>query len=234
LKLFAKKIFIILICLFIIFSTVNCGPEKDPNKVVLWTGMNTDEELNMLRELGKEFQSSTGIKVEVIQIPFNDLQTKFQIAAPANQGPDLITSPQDQIGIFAAAQLISPLDEHVDNIKEEFLSVSIEGASCDNKLYAIPLTVETLALIYNKDMIAEPPSTMEDIFEKSVDLTEKQGNTFVKYGFLLELTNFFFSISSLFRKGSYGIRKKYGRNNKSQRSRRYQRCRFRGSYKTDL
>ena len=188
------KVSLVLFALvLILFSTVNCGPEEDPNTVVLWTGMTTDEEISMLNELGDDFYKKEGIKVEVVQIPFYDLQTKFQIAAPAGQGPDLITSPQDQIGIFAAAELISSLDDYnLGDIKDDFLPVSIEGASCNNKLYAIPLTVETLALIYNKDIISEPPSTMEDIFEVSMGLTEKEGTSFTKYGFLVELTNFFY------------------------------------------
>jgi maltose-binding protein MalE len=136
----------------ILFILIGCGTEKEENKIVIWTGMNTEKELKMMNELGKEFEKNTGVKVDIIPIPFGDLQNKFQIAAPARQGPDLITGPQDWVGIFAAANLVSPMETYVNKEEQKkFMPVSIEGATYENKLYAIPLSFESVALIYNTE-----------------------------------------------------------------------------------
>jgi len=186
----------IYLLILIILFLVGCAQKENKNKIVLWTGMNTDKELEMLHNMGKEFENTTGIKVDIIPIPFSDLQNKFQIAAPAKQGPDLITGPQDWAGIFAAAKLISPLEEYVpEEEQKKFVSVSIEGASYENTLYAIPLSFECVALIYNKDFVSKPPSTMEELIKEAKNLTITTGEgdkkKYERYGFLVTPNDFF-------------------------------------------
>lgn len=200
-----NKICIFSLILIILFIS-GCQQQKDPNKIVMWTGMYTDNELKMLREMGTEFEKLKGVKVEVIEIPFSDLQNKFQIAAPAGQGPDLVTGPQDWVGIFAAANLISPLDEYINNDeKNTFMPMSIESASYNNKLFAIPLSMEAMALIYNKDMIPSPPATMEALFDEAKKRTiiNEKTKIYEQYGFLIEINNFYPAFPLFSGRGAY-------------------------------
>mgnify|MGYP002348874562 CR=1 FL=1 len=180
----------------ILFILPGCGPEQKENKIVIWTGMNTEKELKMMAELGQEFEKNTGVKVDIIPIPFGDLQNKFQIAAPAKQGPDLITGPQDWVGIFAAANLISPMEDHVNKEEQKnFMPVSIEGATYENKLFAIPLSFESVALIYNTEIMSKPPSTMEELLKEAKKLTITKGEgdrkTYEQYGMLVTPNDMF-------------------------------------------
>ena len=191
-----NRYIILLLLSSILFILIGCGTEKKENKIVIWTGMNTKKEIDMMNELGKEFEKNSGVKVDIISIPFGDLQNKFQIAAPAKQGPDLITGPQDWVGIFAAANLISPLETYVNKEEQKkFVPISIEGATYIDKLYAIPLSFESVALIYNTEIINKPPSTMEELLKeaKNLTITEGEGDSkkYKRYGFLAALNDMF-------------------------------------------
>ncbi len=63
--------------------------------------------------------------------------------------------PNDQLGGAVVQGLLSPLS--VDQAKQDaFTPASINAFRMDNALYGIPKAVETLVLIYNKDLIDKP------------------------------------------------------------------------------
>lgn len=170
----------------------SCGGETGPEPdLVMWTGMG-GEELEVLKDLTREFNEETGLYVSIINVPFNELKIKYQIAAPAGQGPDLITGPQDWIGFLATADLIDSLGPTEFTAKQQamFNPVALENMRYNGQIYGMPFFLETLAIIYNPDLVEYEPQSMEELLQVASEFNDPDEG---KYGFFFEITNFYFS-----------------------------------------
>jgi arabinogalactan oligomer / maltooligosaccharide transport system substrate-binding protein len=63
-----------------------------------------------------------------------------------------------------------PLD--LGNLEQNFDPVAIEAFTYNGQLYGVPYAVESVALIYNRDLVPEPPQTWEELKEIARDLQE--------------------------------------------------------------
>ena len=152
--------------------------------IVVWTGW--QNEASVLTELAKEFTEITGTQVKVVNVSFVDLKNKFQLAAPAFVGPDIITGPNDWIGPFAIANLIQPVSFVSDQY--EILPVGLKSMGYKNLIFGFPLFMEGVAFIYNKSLIPAPPLTMGDAIKMSKDFRSKD-----QYGLVFDISNFYFT-----------------------------------------
>lgn len=152
-------------------------------------------------EIIKAFQDANPtITVKRTHYETEALRSNFQNAVLANEGPQIISGPDDNIGVFGTAQTILPLDNFV---KPELLSSldkkALDGEKMGGKLYGIPYRIgNCLALLYNKKLVANPPKTMDELVTMAKGLT-KDGN----YGFAYNLTEPFFFVPYL---GAYNGR----------------------------
>lgn len=179
--------------LFIIFFAASCKQtDQNKNQLIIWTDMN---EMNSLDIATKRFTDKTGVQVKIVRVPFLELRTKFQVAAPVRQGPDLITGPHNWIGPFATAKLISSFNLPEEE-RKKFLNVSLKVMSFDGKPYGLPLSVETMGLIYNKKFIKDPPKTMKELIETAQSLTKGDFS-----GFLFDNKDFYLAWAIF---GGYG------------------------------
>ena len=126
------------------------------------------------------------------KIPFVELRVKFQIAAPAGQGPDIITGPQDWIGAFAAADLIDNLKENEFSPQElkQYNQVGLQNLIYEGKLYGIPSQIETIVVMGNKALMKSEPATMDELLAQAAAFN---GSCPGKYGFFYDVNNLYFS-----------------------------------------
>ena len=143
-------------------TTTTTTTQQKVETVVIWHAMGPDE-LKVFQDLASEFE----IEHPNIQIKFEkkaDLETSLKAAIPAGQGPDLFIWAHDWIGKFAEAGMLEPIDEYVTkDILDKFSPVAQKAIEYDGHYYAMPFAAETVALIYNKKMVTEPPKTFEDM-----------------------------------------------------------------------
>lgn len=127
----------------------------EEGKLVIW--INGDKGYNGLAEVGKKFEKDTGIKVTV-EHP-DKLEEKFPQVAATGDGPDIIFWAHDRFGGYAQSGLLA-----------EITPDKAFGTSCirlrdavryNGKLIAYPIAVEALSLIYNKDLLPNPPKPEE-------------------------------------------------------------------------
>ncbi|MFK9842693.1 extracellular solute-binding protein, partial [Escherichia coli] len=77
----------------------------------------------------------------------------------------------------------------VDQAKQDaFTPASINAFRMDNALYGIPKAVETLVLIYNKDLIDKPLDSLQAWLDYSK--TQREQN---KYGLLAKFDQIYYS-----------------------------------------
>lgn len=129
-------------------------------KLVIW--INGDKGYNGLAEVGKKFEADTGIPV-LVEHP-DKLEEKFPQVAATGDGPDIIFWAHDRFGGYAQAGLLAELHPSPD-FKEKFADFVWDAQTYNGKVISYPVAIESLSLIYNKDLIKSPPRTWEEIRE---------------------------------------------------------------------
>ncbi len=129
-------------------------------------------------------------------IPYAEFRDKIAASVPAGVGPDVVTLFYGwQVAWIDAGYLVPlPEDEFPIRMVEEQFSPMVRASIWDGKLWTLPTAVRTLALFYNKDLMAQagldpesPPRTLDELREMAVQCTQRddQGN-FLVQGFVVE------------------------------------------------
>lgn len=153
-----------------------------PVTITWWDTSNATNEAPTYQALVKEFEKANpDIKVDYVNVPFDQAQNKFDTAAGAKGAPDVLRSEVGWTPAFAKKSFFLPLDgtEALAD-QDKFQPSLIEQAKYDGKTYGVPLVTDTLALVYNKDLfkqagINEPPATWDDLKKAAATIKDKAG-----------------------------------------------------------
>ncbi|MGR5092261.1 maltose/maltodextrin ABC transporter substrate-binding protein MalE [Vibrio maritimus] len=129
-------------------------------ELLIW--INSDKGYEGLAEVGRQFEEDTGIKVSV-QFP-ESLEARFQQMAATGDGPDIIFWAHDRFGGYAESGLLLEVNPSKE-FQEKLVDFSWDAVNYKGKLIGYPLAIEAISLIYNKDLLPEPPSTWEELPE---------------------------------------------------------------------
>jgi arabinogalactan oligomer/maltooligosaccharide transport system substrate-binding protein len=151
-----------------------------------------------MEALAKGFTEKYGVPVKVDEVGGGDQINKLINDGPAGVGADVVIFPHDNLGKAVAAGLLLPNDYFEDVTKAENSEASVKAFTFDGVLYGYPRSVETYALFYNKDLIANPPKTFDEVKEFA-----KTFNGDGKYALMWEISNFYFAYSFLATPGGY-------------------------------
>ena len=176
----------------LVASAVLASMAMAQSKITVWTtlGNASASELVWLKDLAAKFEKGSGTKVEIVEVPFGDMQQKFILGAPQGQAADLmVTVPHDWVGAMAAAGVLEPMKKYAtEGYLSTLANTSIDAFSFKGQLFGLPAFAEAVALIYNKKLVPNPPKNWDEFLKIAQDNTK--GNTF---GFLYELSNAYFS-----------------------------------------
>lgn len=181
-----KKIISLLLVLILAFSLVACSTEdaNDGNvELVIWEQMPNDADL-LFDEIAEEFMAANpNITISRTHYETEQLRTNFQSAALAGEGPDLVYGPSDNVGIFMVSELIQPITNVVSlDYLEQFAANALEDGKVDGQYWELPDVIgNQIAMLYNKDMVAEAPKTWEELVEVTAEFQDPANG---KYGFL--------------------------------------------------
>lgn len=124
----------------------------------VWIG--ADKGYNGLAEVGKKFEAETGVKV-LVEHP-SKLEDLFPQMASTGDGPDIIIFANDRFGGYAQAGLLAEVQPSAE-FKAKLSDIGWKANKYNGKLIAYPIAIESLSLIYNKDLVPTPPKTWEEI-----------------------------------------------------------------------
>lgn len=167
--------------------------EIEEGKLVVW--INGDKGYNGLQEVGDWFTEETGIPVEVAHP--DSATDKFQQAAATGNGPDIFIWAHDRLGEWAQSGLIAELSPS-QSVRDANYDFTWDAVTVDGKVYGYPMAVESIGLIYNKDLVPQPPKTFEEIPALDKKLAE-QG----KKAILWDYNNTYFTWPLLAANGGY-------------------------------
>jgi arabinogalactan oligomer / maltooligosaccharide transport system substrate-binding protein len=86
----------------------------------------------------------------------DDPSNALAVAIPAGEGPDIMGWANDAIGTQALKGTIVPLDTYgitQDFLKSTYVPSAVAGVSYQGKIWALPESVEAIALVYNKKLV---------------------------------------------------------------------------------
>lgn len=147
---------------------VPAATEEAPAEVIEVTfwhayGTGSAEEIALAQLLEQAAVDLPQYKINVLQVPFNDIFNKYDTDVAAGGGPDMFIAPNDNLGGQARAGTIMDITDLVAGKLGDFSELSQGGMMYDGKMYGIPESLKAVVFWYNTDMLAEPPATTDDL-----------------------------------------------------------------------
>ncbi|MFN3416264.1 MAG: maltose/maltodextrin ABC transporter substrate-binding protein MalE [Caldimonas sp.] len=170
----------------------------EPGKLLIW--INGDKGYNGLQKVGDEFEKKTGVKVTV-EHP-EDAPGKFQQAAAAGKGPDIWIWAHDRVGEWIQGGLLQPVSPS-KKIIDDIDPLAWKAFNIGGRTWGYPISIEAVALIYNKDLVPTPPKSFEEVIALDKKLSA-QG----KKAILWDYNNTYFTWPLLAANGGYAFKQK--------------------------
>jgi arabinogalactan oligomer / maltooligosaccharide transport system substrate-binding protein len=144
------------------------GGAKAPatqTEVTFWHayGTGSAEEVALGKVLAQAAIDMPQYKINVLQVPFNDIYNKYRTDVAAGGGPDMFIAPNDSLGDDARAGLIADITELAKGKLGDYTPLSVDGMSVEGKLYGIPESMKAVVFWYNTSLLAKPPATTDEL-----------------------------------------------------------------------
>ena len=146
----------------------------EDDRLTIWMGDNKGQE--GIKAVAEQFTDDTGIEVEIV-FPDN-LTDRFQQAAGSGQGPDIVIWAHDRMGEWAQSGLLKRVSPS-DDFRDDFFDFTWDAALWNGDNYGYPISVESLGLIYNKDLVDEAPKSFAELIELDAELAEQDKKAFL-------------------------------------------------------
>jgi arabinogalactan oligomer / maltooligosaccharide transport system substrate-binding protein len=175
----------------LIAGTAACGSDDDKTNtpaaepegtVTWWDTSDATNEAPVFKELIAKFEAANPkIKINYVNVPFSEARDKFKTAAQSGAGaPDVMRAEVAWTPEFASLGYLQPLDGTPALDKaEDYLAGPVGSTKYNGKTYAIPQVTDTLAVLYNKKLLADAgvanaPTTMAELKDAGLKLKAKK------------------------------------------------------------
>jgi maltose/maltodextrin transport system substrate-binding protein len=142
-----------------LLATLAAHAQASP-RLLVW--INGDKGYNGLQKVGDAFTAKSGVPV-VVQHP-EGAPDKFQSAAAAGKGPDIMCWPHDRVGEWAKGGLIVPIRPG-RALRERIDESAWQAFRYRGQTWGYPIAIEAVGLIVNRALVPEPPTSFEQIIE---------------------------------------------------------------------
>jgi len=142
-----------------------------------------DSRIKAMDILIENFEAANpDITVKQTTFPFADYQTKVAAAVSSGTGPDVVQLYYGWLDKFQKGGLLQPLSQDVfphEQLQTDFFPV-IDAMKREGEYYGLPTAVRSLALFYNKDILAQagveaPPETLDELVDIAIKTTQRDG-----------------------------------------------------------
>lgn len=166
-----------------------CGGDSDsgdkaggPVTLTWWDTSNATNEAPTYKAMIAEFEkANTGIKVDYVNVPFDQAQNKFQTAAGSKGAPDIIRAEVGWTASWAKSQFLAPLDG-TEALKDtaDITPSLLKQAQYEGKTYGAPFVTDSLGLMWNKELLKKAgydkaPATWDEVRTVAKAVKEKAG-----------------------------------------------------------
>ena len=167
--------------------------KKSNEKVVLtvWESLQGPDQF--IRQAGDAYSKShPNVEIKFVNVELGDAAGQIALDGPAGVGPDIFAAPHDKLGELVNGGHILPT-VNADAVKQAVLGACSQALTYDGKMYGYPISAETYALFYNKDLISESdvPKTWDDLAKWTKAFNAKNSG---KRGFVMDVGNGYYTI----------------------------------------
>ena len=114
-----------------------------------WQGAEAQALQKMLDEF-RQLHPEVGIAIDFY--PASEIEEAYRVQVEAGLGPDMLVAPADWVARLNEAEAIQEIsDLEVD--LDRYLSAAIDTLRTEEKLYGLPLSLNTSILYYNKQLL---------------------------------------------------------------------------------
>ncbi|MBD5459758.1 MAG: extracellular solute-binding protein, partial [Lachnospiraceae bacterium] len=179
----------------------DAGEEDNGERIELtfWAWWSSDARKPYILEMVDGFNNSqTKYHVTYVDIGWGEIFTNNIAAIAAHDPCDIMANSMEEVRFRASQGQMEPMDEYLtDDVLNGFYSQYIDACKGeDGKVYALPYSVDTRAIYYNKDHFAEAGinpediKTWDDLIEAARKLDKKADDgSYERIGFMPVLGN---------------------------------------------
>ncbi|MFD2609634.1 extracellular solute-binding protein [Deinococcus taklimakanensis] len=147
--------------------------------------------VSTMNDLIKKFEAQNpDIKIKQETFPYDAFNQKVASSVPAGQGPDVVNLFYGWLPQYVDSGYLQALpakDFPTAKIESTFVPM-IKSSKIGGKYYALPTSVRTLAVFYNKDLmkaskVLTPPRTWEDFIAAAQKMVKGAPPRFTQLGF---------------------------------------------------
>lgn len=175
-------------------SLLSYGVMAAEGELLVWEDI---KKSNGIEDAIKAFEAQYKVKVKIQEMPYAQQIEKLRLDGPAGIGPDVLVIPHDQVGGAVVQGLLSELKVDAKYM-DSFTKPAVDAQTYEGKLYGIPKAVETIVLVYNKDILPKAPETFADLIKVS-----KEQRAANKYGLLAKFDEIYYSYGVVAGMGGY-------------------------------
>jgi multiple sugar transport system substrate-binding protein len=160
---------------------------------VTWQTMWSGNTLTLLNQMVSEF-NATHPKIHVTEsnVPSATGDAKLLSEIAAGDPPDVFTEWNPVLGEYAADGTIQPMTPYLTGtyagLEKWEYPIAVQGGEYKGTLYALPMSMNSWALYYNKSMlkaagIASPPTTLAQLYADQAKEWKISGSKLEQIGF---------------------------------------------------
>lgn len=153
-------------------------------------------------------ESQEQIVIEPVGIPFASFSQTVFTQMSGGSGPDLLRFDQADFVQAASSGLLHPMDDILDVTQYPLIEGPDGYNFVDDTRYGVMFGASNYALIYNTDLVAEPPQSFEEFVDLAIELTHDgvYGHAFrhtkdEEPGMMQDLYNFVYGFGGAFSDG---------------------------------
>ncbi len=184
---------VILIAVGVLFFSSGSKSPATSNEPIQLTWWKTFETSENVQDLISDYQAlHKNVTINYVKKDVTDYEQELLNATASGTGPDIFTIHNDWLP--KQKDKISPMPATLMSLRgyhDAFADVASTDFVADNKIYAVPLALDTLAIYYNKDLlgsagISQPPTTWPELVADIQKLTKTgSAGTFTRSGVAL-------------------------------------------------
>ena len=114
-----------------------------------------------LKDIAAKFKAEKGIDVKLVVKDFAAVRDDFITQAPTGKGPDVLVGPHDWLGKLVQNGVVAPVQ--LGDKAKDFAESSIKAVTYDGQTYAVPYSIENVALIRNTELAPDAKKTLDEV-----------------------------------------------------------------------
>lgn len=141
------------------------------DEITFWHFRSEPKQREALRAIVARFEQENACKVNLVELSWGDGKTKLIAAFNSKTAPDVMELGSDWVAQFSQGGVLYNLSKAGLHLKN-FAEFTHPAAMYRDSIFALPWTVDTRVMFYNKTLLrqiglTEPPKTAQELLQAS-------------------------------------------------------------------